>query len=184
ELTPFQALDYSARLRLPGDMDTEERHQRVLDTLETLGIAERKNVAIQRLSGGQRKRVSIGAELITRPGLFFLDEATSGLDPGTENQMMRLLRRLADQGHTIVLITHATKNVMLCDQVLFLARGGHLAYFGPPDRALTYFGVSDFDEIYLRLEDELTPEQWGQRYQSSEECATFVKDRLQRADHA
>jgi ABC-type multidrug transport system ATPase subunit len=81
--------------------------------------------------------VSIGVELLTRPSLFFLDEATSGLDPGTEAQMMKLLRRLADQGRTVLLVTHATKNVMTCDKVVILARGGYLAYFGPPEQALS-----------------------------------------------
>ena len=100
--------------------------------LEDLDLAHRADVQISGLSGGQQKRVSIGVELITKPGLFFLDEPTSGLDPGTETALMQLMRRLADQGRTIVLITHATKNVMLADKVVFLARGGHLVWFGPP----------------------------------------------------
>ncbi|MBV8162285.1 MAG: FHA domain-containing protein [Acidimicrobiia bacterium] len=182
ELNPYQALDYSARLRLPADTSTDERHQRVKDALDTLGLTARRDVPIQSLSGGQRKRVSIGAELITRPGLFFLDEATSGLDPGTESQMMRLLRRLADQGHTVLLVTHATKNVMLCDQVAFMARGGYLAYYGPPDQALTYFKVSDFDEIYLRLDEEASPEEWAACFQQSAQHRDYVAARLQGRD--
>jgi ABC-type multidrug transport system ATPase subunit len=179
ELPVGRALEYAAELRLPDDTTSEERHSRVDDVLGTLALQERRNVAIQRLSGGQRKRVSIGAELLTRPGLFFLDEATSGLDPGTESQLMRLLRRLADEGHTIVLITHATKNVMLCDQVAFLARGGYLAYYGPPDEALAYFGVTDFDGIYEKLEEESTPEAWAAQYRQSAQYAENVAGRLQ-----
>jgi len=179
ELPVGRALEYAAELRLPDDTTSEERRSRVDDVLGTLALQERRTVAIQRLSGGQRKRVSIGAELLTRPGLFFLDEATSGLDPGTESQLMRLLRRLADEGHTIVLITHATKNVMLCDQVAFLARGGYLAYYGPPDEALTYFGVTDFDGIYEKLEEESTPEAWAAQYRQSAQYAENVAGRLQ-----
>jgi ABC-type multidrug transport system ATPase subunit/pSer/pThr/pTyr-binding forkhead associated (FHA) protein len=179
ELSPYQALDFAARLRLPADTTDQERTARVLEVLETLGLSERKDVPITRLSGGQRKRVSIGVELLTRPGLFFLDEATSGLDPGTESQMMKLLRSLADQGHTIVLITHATKNVMLCDQVVFLAKGGYLAYYGPPEEALGFFGVTDFDEIYIKLEQELSPAEWAERYRHSPQYRTNVVDRLQ-----
>jgi ABC-type multidrug transport system ATPase subunit len=178
ELTVYKALDYAARLRLPPDTAGVERHERVETVLETLGLGERRDVPIQSLSGGQRKRVSIGSELLTRPGLFFLDEATSGLDPGTESQMMRLLRKLADQGHTILLVTHATKNVMLCDQVVFLAKGGHLAYFGPPDQALTYFEVDDFDGIYEKLENELTPATWGEKFSKSDQYQEFVVGRL------
>jgi ABC-type multidrug transport system ATPase subunit/pSer/pThr/pTyr-binding forkhead associated (FHA) protein len=179
ELTAEKALDYAARLRLPGDITRDERKQAVTEELETLGLAERRDVRVGSLSGGQRKRVSIGVERLTRPGLFFLDEATSGLDPGTENQLMRLLRQLADEGQTILLVTHATKNVMLCDQVVFLARGGNLAFFGPPAEALGYFGVSDFDEIYEKLMYEQSPEEWAARYRNSPQYRDYVVRRLQ-----
>jgi ABC transport system ATP-binding/permease protein len=179
ELSTEKALSYVARLRLPPDLSAVERKRLVQDELATLGLSERKNVPVGRLSGGQRKRVSIGVERLTRPGLFFLDEATSGLDPGTENQLMRLLRQLADDGQTILLITHATKNVVMCDLVLFLARGGHLAYFGPPDQALAYFGVQDFDEIYEKLQDEKSPQEWADLYRHSPQYRTYVVGRLQ-----
>ncbi len=178
ELTAERALQYVARLRLPSDMTAAERSEAVAQELETLGLTERKDVRVGSLSGGQRKRVSIGVERLTRPGLFFLDEATSGLDPGTENRLMRLLRQLADSGQTIVLITHATKNVMLCDQVIFLAKGGRLAYYGPPDQALKYFEVEDFDEIYEQLEDERSPEEWAERYRQSPQYEEYVVTRL------
>jgi ABC transport system ATP-binding/permease protein len=135
-----------------------------MEVMEDLDLAHRKDVQISGLSGGQQKRVSIGVELLTKPGLFFLDEPTSGLDPGTETALMQLMRRLADQGRTIVLVTHATKNVMLADKVVFLARGGYLAWFGPPDEALAYFDqfrserdrrtrAMEFDEIYAILDN-------------------------------
>jgi len=178
ELSAEKALHYVARLRLPADMTKAERKEAVTYELETLGLIERKDVQVGSLSGGQRKRVSIGVERLTRPGLFFLDEATSGLDPGTENRLMRLLRQLADDGQTIVLITHATKNVTLCDQVIFLAKGGNLAYFGPPGEALTYFGVDAFDEIYEQLEDERSPEEWAERYRQSAQYREYVVKRL------
>ncbi|HSR34594.1 MAG TPA: ATP-binding cassette domain-containing protein, partial [Anaerolineae bacterium] len=181
ELTAEKALHYVARLRLPGDMTAAERKQAVTEELETLGLIERKDVRVGSLSGGQRKRVSIGVERLTQPGLFFLDEATSGLDPGTENRLMRLLRDLADAGQTIVLITHATKNVTLCDQVIFLAKGGRLAYFGPPGEALDYFGVADFDQIYEQLEDERSPEEWAERYRQSTQYNHYVVKRLREA---
>ena len=66
--------------------------------------------------------------------------------------MMFLLRRLADKGHTIVLVTHATNNINVCDDICFLAQGGRLAYFGPPNEAKAYFGKTDFAEIYSALE--------------------------------
>lgn len=187
ELTVYQALDYAAQLRMPGDTSPEERHKRVMEVLADLDLTHRKDVQISGLSGGQQKRVSIGVELLTKPGLFFLDEPTSGLDPGTETALMQLMRRLADQGRTIILITHATKNVMLADKVIFLARGGYLAWFGPPDEALAYFdqyrserdrraGKIEFDEIYAILDDQSkgkAPE-WAQRYLQSKAYQEYV----------
>lgn len=178
ELTVYEALDYSARLRLPSDTTPTERKQRVTDVLDTLRLTECKDRVIRNLSGGEQRRVSIGAELLAQPGLLFLDEATSGLDPGSERQMMHLLRKLADQGHTILLVTHATTNVLLCDQVVFLAKGGCLAYYGPPQEALNYFGVEAFDDIYDKLQGEKTPEVWAEQYRQSEQYVKFVVERL------
>ncbi|MEJ2740844.1 MAG: ATP-binding cassette domain-containing protein, partial [Dehalococcoidia bacterium] len=177
ELTVYEALDYSARLRLPADTSAEDRKKRVNEVLATLDLTERKDLQIKKLSGGQLKRVSIGVELLTKPGFFCLDEATSGLDPGMESQIMRMLRRLSDQGCTILLVTHATQNVMLCDHVIFLTRGGYLAYFGPPDHALTYFGSSDFNSIYEKLEKEKSPAEWAEQYRSSETYRQYISAR-------
>lgn len=187
ELTVFQALDYAAQLRMPPDTSRAERHQRVMETLEDLDIAHRKDTQISRLSGGQQKRVSIGVELLTRPGLFFLDEPSSGLDPGTETALMQLMRRLADQGRTIILITHATKNVVLADKVVFLARGGYLAWFGPPEEALEYFNQyrserdqraapMEFDEIYALLDDPARGKatDWAERYQRHQAYQKYI----------
>lgn len=179
ELPTQKALDYVARLRLPSDLTAAERKAVVEEELSALGLAECRDVPVGNLSGGQRKRVSIGVERLTRPGLFFLDEATSGLDPGTENKLMRLLRKLADEGQTILLITHATKNVARCDLVVFLARGGHLAYFGPPDQALSYFEVQDFDEIYEKLQDERSPGEWSDVYKNSPQYQQYLVGRVQ-----
>jgi ABC-type multidrug transport system ATPase subunit/pSer/pThr/pTyr-binding forkhead associated (FHA) protein len=181
ELTTEKALEYAARLRLPPDLSAAERRQAVVEELSTLGLKERANVRVGSLSGGQRKRVSIAVERLTRPGLFYLDEATSGLDPGTEHQLMTLLRQLADAGQTILLVTHATKNVMLCDQVVFLAKGGNLAFFGPPGEALHYFGVTDFDEIYEKLQDSRPAEEWAADYRASPYYRQYVVKRLQEA---
>ncbi|HCI81037.1 MAG TPA: ABC transporter ATPase, partial [Ktedonobacter sp.] len=100
----------------------------------------------------QRKRVSIALELLAKPSVFFLDEPTSGLDPGLDRKMMLLLRKLADKGHEILLVTHATNNINVCDYVCFLSAGGNLAYFGPPEEAKSYFNQPDFAEIYTLLD--------------------------------
>jgi ABC-type multidrug transport system ATPase subunit/pSer/pThr/pTyr-binding forkhead associated (FHA) protein len=180
ELTVEQALDYAARLRMPADTTRAERKKRVAEVMEELGLTHRQKVPVKDLSGGQLKRVSMGVELLTKPSLFFLDEATSGLDPGTEREIMELLRQLADQGRTILLITHATKNVKLCDLVVFLAKGGYVAYLGPPAEAPAYFEVGDFDEIYTLVErGKLSPQEWQQRYLNSPQYQKYVVRRQQ-----
>jgi ABC-type multidrug transport system ATPase subunit len=151
------ALQYAAQLRLPN-LSAPEIESRIADVLAKVGMTAQAGTMVRDLSGGQRKRVSIAAELLAEPWIFFLDEPTSGLDPGLEKLMMDTLRQLADEGRTIVLVTHATANIVKnCDQVTFLARGGQLAYFGPPDQAVPFFGVTDFADIYTRLSQTIDP---------------------------
>jgi ABC-type multidrug transport system ATPase subunit/pSer/pThr/pTyr-binding forkhead associated (FHA) protein len=152
DLTVERALFYAAKLRLPSDFSDEQIQQRIDEVLDEVEMRHRRTLLIKRLSGGQRKRVSIALELLANPSVFFLDEPTSGLDPGLDRKMMLLLRTLADKGHTIVLVTHATSNINVCDYVCFLAQGGHVAYFGPPDDASAYFAQPGFAEIYSALE--------------------------------
>ncbi len=197
ELTVYQALEYAARLRMPRDAHKAERRQRIMEVLDDLGLTERKDVPIYKLSGGQIKRVSIGVELLTKPGLFFLDEPTSGLDPGTETSFMHLMRRLADQGRTIVMVTHATKNVMLADKVVFMARGGFLAWFGPPEAALKYFDgfrserdrrakEMDFDQIYSILDDPSkgSAQDWATRFLQDPAYQKYVVQPIQATQSA
>jgi ABC transport system ATP-binding/permease protein len=192
ELTVYQALDFAAQLRMPKDTAPAERHKRIMEVLEDLDLTHRKDVQISGLSGGQQKRVSIGVELLTRPGLFFLDEPTSGLDPGTETAFMHLNRRLADQGRTIIMVTHATKNVMLADKVVFMARAGYLAWFGPPNEALAFFDQfrsdidrrtkpMEFDQIYTILDDPSkgTAKDWAERYQHNIAYQKYIVEPLQ-----
>ncbi len=152
DLTVERALYYAARMRLPGDFTNEQIQQRINEVLEDVEMTDRRDLLVKKLSGGQRKRVSIALELLANPSLFFLDEPTSGLDPGLDLKMMFLLRKLADKGHTILLVTHATNNINVCDYVCFLAPGGRLAYFGPPEKAKAYFGKTEFAQIYNSLE--------------------------------
>jgi len=192
ELTVFQALNFAAKLRMPPDTTDKERITRIEEVMDELDLTHRRDTQISQLSGGQQKRVSIGVELITKPGLFFLDEPTSGLDPGMETELMHLMRRLADQGRTIVMITHATKNVMLTDKVVFLARGGYLAWFGPPEEALAYFdkyrtersrraGPMEFDHIYTLLENrELgSGADWAERFRKDSAYTRYISNILE-----
>ncbi len=178
QLTVGQGIYYAAKLRLPESTSENEIERRVAAVLDEVELTERRDVRIAQLSGGQRKRVSIAVELIAEPQVLFLDEPTSGLDPGLDLTLMVLLRRLADQGRTVVLTTHATTNVTVCDQVIFLGRGGRLCFFGPPEAALTFFGVSSFAAVYATLEQAGAAEAWAARYLNSDIHQRFVVDRL------
>lgn len=166
DLTAEEVLTYSARLRMPDDTTDDEIGARVNHVLELLDLAERRDTLVKYLSGGQQKRVSIGVELLTEPSLFFLDEPTSGLDPGLEKLMMETMRGLADEGHTVVLVTHAISNIALCDKVLFLSEGGHLVFFGTPQEALDFFQAADFAEIYKKITLEKDPAVWRAKSKS------------------
>jgi ABC-type multidrug transport system ATPase subunit/CRP-like cAMP-binding protein len=171
-------LKYAAKLRLPRDTTPEEIDAAADRAMEQLDLTGRADVRVGMLSGGQRKRASIGIELLTEPRIFFLDEPTSGLDPTTDRHLMELLRTIADEGKTVVLTTHATANVRLCDKLVVLARDGHLAFFGPPEEALRYFGVTEFDEIYDRLATEHSPPEWGAAFRQTPDFMAIEQGQL------
>jgi ABC transport system ATP-binding/permease protein len=176
-----EVLYYAAKLRLPPDIDVEKVVQKTLQQIE---LSERQNTLVKNLSGGQLKRVSIGVELLADPKLFFLDEPTSGLDPGLDKKMMELLRRLANEGRTIILVTHATTNIKLCDRIVFLGLGGHLCYFGQPQEATKFFSVNndDFADIYIKLETKDAVIQEAERYYNSDDYKNYITNRLSEAN--
>src|SRR5205085_5528637 len=178
DLTVERALYYAAKMRLPSDFTNAQIEQRINEVLEDVEMTGRRKLLVSKLSGGQRKRVSIALELLADPSIFFLDEPTSGLDPGLDRKMMSLLRKLADKGHTIVLVTHATNNINSCDYVCFLAQGGRLAYYGPPSDAKKFFNKDDFAEIYTVLEsqdtDSTIPEEAEARFKTSQDYKKYV----------
>ncbi|MEM1392519.1 MAG: ATP-binding cassette domain-containing protein [Cyanobacteria bacterium P01_H01_bin.150] len=187
DLRVEEVLAYACRLRLPPDTNVKAVVER---TLEQIKLTHVRTNFIRNLSGGQRKRVSIGVELLADPKLFFLDEPTSGLDPGLDKEMMRLLRELADQGRTVVLVTHATANIEICDRITFMGRGGKLCYYGPPGEALNYFEMPSnelkyFSDIYIKLDQGGSPEKvvqivdfWAQKYQNSHYFQKYVGNLL------
>lgn len=152
ELSAREALDYAACLRLPADTSASERDKRIGEVISELGLADRADLRVSRLSGGQRKRVAVGVELLHRPGALFLDEPTTGLDPGLERHMTELFRQLADTGQTVMLVTHATGSMALYDRVIVMGRGGYMRFDGSPEELLSTFGVEQFDDVYGTLD--------------------------------
>lgn len=181
-LSVVDALTYTAKLRLPADFTRAQIKERVAEVLADVGLTSRRRHLVRNLSGGERKRVSIALELLANPSVFFLDEPSAGIDPGLDLKMMLLLRELADKGHTIVLVTHATENIDVCDYVCFLARGGHLAFYGSPQETKAYFQTQRFSEIYNILEpsqeDKDIPRQAEERFKQSSYYQHYVAEPL------
>jgi ABC transport system ATP-binding/permease protein len=156
-LTVFETLDYAARLRFPPDVGESQRRQRIETVIGELGLTARSQARVDELSGGQRKRVNVALELLTEPRLLILDEPTSGLDPGNERSMMELLRRLADGGRIVIVVTHSVESLHLCDQVLFLAQGGIPVYLGHANALPQRLGVGDLTTAFGVMEQHPDP---------------------------
>ena len=165
DLTLIKMLRYAASLRMPDDSTKEEKEKRIEEVLTIVEMLDKKDVMIKNLSGGQQKRACIAVELIADPNLFFLDEPTSGLDPGTERSLMKTLRKMADSGKTIILVTHNTLNLHLCDKVVFFGYGGKLCFDGTPNDALDFFEVEDFVDIYNIITTDT--DFWHQKFKDS-----------------
>jgi ABC transport system ATP-binding/permease protein len=179
ELTVYRTLYYVAKLRLSGDVSKKEINQIIDEVMDVTGLSERRDVPINQLSGGQRKRVSIAVELITKPSVIFLDEPTSGLDPATEEKIMKLFRQIAESGRTVILTTHAMENVKLFDKIVLLMRG-KLAFYGKPEDALKHLGAASFKELYDKLEEpaEKRIAMGGDRHQITEQVANEWKEKF------
>ncbi|WP_328403775.1 FHA domain-containing protein [Streptomyces sp. NBC_00390] len=166
QLTVRRALSYAAELRFPQDTAKAERLDRVAEVLRELGLEQRAGQPIHSLSGGQRKRVSVALELLTKPSLLFLDEPTSGLDPGMDRSVMHMLRGLADDGRTIIVVTHSVLSLQVCDRLLVLAPGGRIAYYGPPGDTLPFFGFEQWPEAFEAFENDRERD-WAGTYRAS-----------------
>ena len=187
DLTVEEVLECACKLRLPPDTNIEKV---ITNTLEQIKLSHVRNTLVSKLSGGQRKRVSIGVELLADPKLFFLDEPTSGLDPGLDKEMMELLREQADRGRTIALVTHATGNIEVCDRIAFMGLGGSLCYYGPPQEALKFFEMPSndfkyFADIYIELNKGKTEaailervDKWSRKYSYSPQYKTYIQNTL------
>ncbi|MGW2658215.1 FHA domain-containing protein [Streptomyces sp. NPDC001478] len=175
ELTVARALKYAAKLRFPADTTENERQARIHEVLAELKLDIHKDKKVTSLSGGQRKRVSVALELLTKPSLIFLDEPTSGLDPGMDRDVMQLLRGLADDGRTVLVVTHSVAELAICDKLLVMAPGGSVAYFGPPDEALNFFGYSTWADVFSAFENYRDYD-WSGRWRGSQHYQLYAAD--------
>lgn len=149
-LTVRENLQFSAALRLPTTMSNHEKNERINKVIRELGlekVADSKvgTQFIRGVSGGERKRTSIGMELITDPSILFLDEPTTGLDSSTANAVLLLLKRMSKQGRTIIFSIHQPRYSIfkLFDSLTLLA-SGKLMFHGPAQQALEYFASAGY----------------------------------------
>ena len=154
--TVYRTLLDAALLRLPADTRISELLGRVNNVLEQFGLTTVKHSLVEKLSGGQRKRLSIAMEFISDPFLFVLDEPDSGLDGVIARDLMRHLRRIADQGKIVIVITHTPDRVVdLFDDIIVLAkdsrRTGRLAYYGSIEEAKQFFGADSMEDILRKV---------------------------------
>jgi ABC-type multidrug transport system ATPase subunit len=179
QLTAQSALGYAAELRFPSDTGADERNQRVTEVLDELSMTRHANTRIDRLSGGQKKRVNIGMELLTRPTLLFLDEPTSPLDPHLKRDMFAQMRQMADpakeKGQSVIVITHDVESKLIdqCDRLIVLQPGGKMAYFGPPDEGLRFFGREDWADVFQAFADQ-PDRDFAAEYRNSPEFVKYV----------
>ena len=150
--TVIKTLTDAADIRLPASMSRKDKNARVIEVLESFGLAMLQNTMVEKLSGGQKKRLSIALEFISDPNLFILDEPDSGLDGVVARSLFEKLRAIADEGKIVIVITHTPDRVIdLFDDVIVLAkdstRTGRLAYYGPVKTARRYFGKETMEEL-------------------------------------
>jgi len=153
----YETLDNAAQMRLPDSVGAAERARRVENALQMFGLSRERDAIVAKLSGGQRKRLSIAVEYIGNPSLFFLDEPDSGLDGIMAKELMMNLRQIADQKKIVMVISHAPDRAFeLFDKVIVLAKSdrddsGHLVYYGSPADACRFFGTETLEGIVGRI---------------------------------
>jgi ABC-type multidrug transport system ATPase subunit/pSer/pThr/pTyr-binding forkhead associated (FHA) protein len=185
QLTAKSALGYAAELRFPPDITEADRSQRVDEVLAELEMTQHANTRIVRLSGGQKKRVNIGLELLTKPSLLFLDEPTSPLDPHLKRELFGQMKKMTENGQSVVVITHDVESKLIdqCDRLIVLAPGGRMAYFGPPAEGPKYFSkvigrsIEDWADVFQAFADDPSAD-WAGTFANSPEYVKYVSSRL------
>ncbi len=187
-LTAAEILQEAARLRLPRRTSAHDRKQRVLTSLETVGLTHVTDRQVGLLSRVEKRRLGIAVELISYPGILLLDESAEQLTPFEEIQITILLRELSRQGLTIIQVDQRSRSAGLSDKVIFLAPGGVLAWFGPPDEAFIYLRsllprgvVKDLFGLKEALEILANPQvqegiEWAKRFKVDLAYEKYVDD--------
>lgn len=189
-ITVAEMMEDTARLRLPRRTSRQDRKQRILTLLETLGLTEVREHRIGSLGRVEKRKLSIAMELMGNPGLLLLDGPTEQLTPFEEVQITILLRDLSRQGLTVIQVDQRARSAGLSDEVIFLAPGGLLGWFGPADEGFSYlrtlvprgvvkdlFGLKEAVELLTNPQVQEGVE-WAKRFQEHEAYQKYVDDPL------
>ncbi len=161
ELTVDENVESSARLRV--DADDDELDDIIDSVLEETGLSEIADRPVKLLSGGQKRRLALAMELVSRPRILLCDEVTSGLDPRSEREIVELLHQLSmKDGRIVISVTHSLAQMELYDSIMVMVRG-NLAYHGSPELMVHYFGEQDFEQVYPKLAMR-EPDEWRQSW--------------------
>ena len=162
QLTVEECMYYTAKIRLDEASDSK-LDKKINQILADLNISHIKDNLIFDLSGGERKRVSIAVELLTEPLILFLDEPTSPLDPQTVEEFLGILKKLSDNGTTVVMVTHKPEDLEYMDEVIFMAEGGNIAYYGDSKKYKEYFNVETAVAVFAAISGK-TAAIWIKKY--------------------
>jgi ABC-type multidrug transport system ATPase subunit len=175
KLEVWECIEDAIRLRSAG-LSREELDARVDNVLLEVGMLEIAEKRVEVLSGGQRRRLALGMELVSSPDLLLCDEVTSGLDPRAEDEITELLRAVALKGRIVLNITHSLKHLSSHTSVIVLMRG-RLVYHAAPEHLLFYFGVDHAEDLYPRLASR-KPEEWAQSWEKRRDSYYKLEDEV------
>ena len=175
KLEVWECIEDAIRLRSAG-LSREEVDARVDNVLLEVGMLEIAEKRVEVLSGGQRRRLALGMELVSSPDLLLCDEVTSGLDPRAEDEITELMRAVALKGRMVLNITHSLKHLSSHTSVIVLMRG-RLVYHAAPEHLLFYFGVDHAEDLYPRLASR-KPEEWAQSWEKRRDSYYKLEDEV------
>ncbi len=158
KLEVWECIQDAIQLRC-GGLLSEDVEAQVDSILSELGMEAIADKRVEVLSGGQRRRLALGMELVSSPHLLLCDEVTSGLDPKAEDEITGLLGAVAKKGRIVLNITHSLKHLGSHDSVVILFQG-RLVFHAAPSYLLHYFGINHQEDLYPRLA-ERTPQEWA-----------------------
>ena len=172
QLTVEQSLFFAAKLRI-ANISKADIKVKIDQILSELNISHIKKNLISDISGGQRKRVSIAIELLTDPMLLFLDEPTSPLDPQTIEDFLNILKKLSENGTTVIMVTHKPEDLDYMDEVIFMAdnNGGKIVYYGDSTQYKDYFNVNNAVSVFSQISGN-NSKKWVEKYSNPRPLST------------